>query len=251
MTDNLKGRTAIVTGASSGIGAATATLLAARGARVALLARREERLTGLVQEIKQAGGEAIAAAADVAGSASVATAVERVLGVFGGVDLVVNNAGIMLPAPAEQADLADWESQIDVNVTGALRVVHALTPSLLRAAATGPADLINISSIASHVPFPSFAAYTASKAAVTHLSATLRAELGGRGVRVTAVEPGIVATELQGHVTDPAVNEWLDGVIGSIQVLSAQDVAEVIAFTAAQPAHVNLSRITVYPTRQA
>ncbi|MGW5685439.1 SDR family oxidoreductase [Nonomuraea sp. NPDC003754] len=250
MTDNLAGRTAIITGASSGIGAATATLLAARGARVALLARREERLTDLVQEIKQAGGEAIAVAADVADSASVAAAVQRVLGVFGGVDLVVNNAGIMLPAPAEQADLADWESQIDVNVTGALRIVHALTPSLLRAAATGPADLINISSIASHVPFPSFAAYTASKAAVTHLSTTLRAELGGRGVRVTAVEPGVVATELQGHVTDPAVNQWLDGLIGSIEVLSAQDVAEVIAFTAAQPAHVNLSRITMYPTRQ-
>ncbi|MET9342386.1 SDR family NAD(P)-dependent oxidoreductase [Nonomuraea sp. NPDC003804] len=120
----------------------------------------------------------------------------------------------------------------------------------MRAAATGPADLINISSIASHVPFPSFAAYTASKAAVTHLSTTLRAELGGRGVRVTAVEPGVVATELQGHVTDPAVNQWLDGLIGSIEVLSAQDVAEVIAFTAAQPAHVNLSRITMYPTRQ-
>lgn len=249
MVTSLSGRVAFITGASSGIGAACARLLAERGAKVALLGRRVDRLDGLVKEISNAGGEALALGVDVTAAASVEEATSQVHASFGPVDLVVNNAGVMLPHPIEEARLDEWQQQIDLNVTGALRTMRACLPDLLAVAAAGkPADLINISSIAATDIFPSFAVYCASKAALSHLSAVLRVELGPKGVRVCAIEPGVTATELQSHITHQAAADWLHNMINSIDVLQAADIAEIVAFTAAQPKHVNLSRITAYPT---
>ncbi|MEV4703206.1 SDR family oxidoreductase [Actinoplanes sp. NPDC049316] len=248
----LAGRVAFVTGASSGIGAATAVLLAARGAKVTLLARRKDRLDELVAQITAAGGSALGVAADVTDSAAVRTAVAEAEAAFGTVDLVVNNAGIMLPAPIEELRTDQWQHQIDLNVTSAMHTIGAVTPQLVAAAGEGrTADLFNTSSIAAQNIFPNFAVYSATKAYITHLSRHLRVELGAKDVRVSAVEPGIVGTELQGHVTDQGALDWLDGSKETVQWLTPEDVAEVVAFTAGLPKHVNLQQITIMPTRQA
>ncbi|MEV4222150.1 SDR family oxidoreductase [Nonomuraea sp. NPDC049725] len=248
---SLDHRIAVVTGASSGIGAATARLLAARGAKVALLARRLDRLDALAQEIKSAGGEALAVAADITDPATLAAAAGRIGATYGTTDLVVSNAGVMLPSAIQARNTADWRREVDVNVSGVLNVVDAFLPGLLDAAGAGrPADLITMSSMTSHVVFPYMAVYNATKAAVSHLSRTMRTELGPQGVRVSVVEPAMTATELQGHVTDEGVNAWVAQAREAFAWLDPHDVAEVVAFTASRPAHVNLSQVVVYPTRQ-
>ncbi|MGW0484122.1 SDR family oxidoreductase [Nonomuraea sp. NPDC003214] len=249
---SLDHRIAVVTGASSGIGAATARLLAARGAKVALLARRLDRLDALAQEIKSAGGEALAVAADITDPATLAAAAARIGATYGTADLVVSNAGVMLPSAIQARNTADWRREVAVNVSGVLNVVDAFLPGLLDAAGAGrPADLITMSSMTSHVVFPYMAVYNATKAAVSHLSRTMRTELGPQGVRVSVVEPAMTATELQGHVTDEGVNAWVAQAREAFAWLDPHDVAEVVAFTASRPAHVNLSQVVVYPTRQA
>ncbi|MBU2662792.1 SDR family oxidoreductase [Actinoplanes bogorensis] len=248
----LTGRVALITGASSGIGAATARLLAARGAKVALLARRKDRLDELVAQITTAGGTALGLPVDVTDADALGSAVAQVSTAFGPVDLVVNNAGIMLPAPVEELRADQWQHQIDLNITAAMHTIGAVVPQLVAVAGEGrPADLINTSSIAAQNIFPNFAVYSATKAYITHLSRHLRAELGPKDVRVSAVEPGIVGTELQGHVTDPGALAWLAGARETVDWLTPEDVAEVIAFTAGLPRHVNLQQVTVMPTRQA
>jgi NADP-dependent 3-hydroxy acid dehydrogenase YdfG len=248
---SLSGRVAVITGASSGLGRASAHLLAARGAKVALLARRRDALETGVAEIKKAGGEAVAIEADVTDQASVEAAAADVARIYGGADLVFNNAGVMLPGPIEQRNLAEWEHQIDLNVTGVMRVLHAFIPQLTQSAAAGKTvDLINTSSIAGQYLYPYFAVYTATKAYVSHLTRHLRLELGPKDVRVSMIEPGIVATELQGHVTFQGAKDWLANASQTIEFLQPDDVAEVVAFLASQPKRVNLQQVVVMPTRQ-
>jgi len=248
----LAGRTAVVTGASSGIGAATAEHLAGLGARVVVIARRVERLTDVVERVEKNGGTAVAIAADVTDATAVHAAADRVEAELGAADLLFNNAGIMLPAPVEEIRTGQWQQQIDLNITGLMNAIGAFTPQLVRAAQErGVADLINTSSIAAQNIFPTFAVYSATKAYVTHLSRHLRAELGAKNVRVAAVEPGIVATELQSHVTDTGALEWLAGSKQTMEWLSADDVAETVGFIASQPARVNLQQVTIMPTGQA
>ncbi|WP_020388312.1 SDR family oxidoreductase [Kribbella catacumbae] len=248
---DLTGRVAVVTGASSGIGEATAEQLAALGARVVLIARREERLAELVARIEKDGGEAIAIVADVTDSAAMQAAADRVVAEFGGADLMFNNAGVMLPAPVVELATDQWQRQIDLNVTGLMNVIGAFTPQLVQAARErGVADLINTSSIAAQNIFPNFAVYSATKAYVTHLSRHLRAEFGALNVRVCAIEPGIVGTELQGHVTDQNALDWLVGSKESIEWLAAEDIARTIGFIASQPPRLNFQQITVMPTGQ-
>ncbi|MEV4561934.1 SDR family oxidoreductase [Kitasatospora sp. NPDC049285] len=245
-------RTAVVTGAASGMGAATARLLAADGARVALLARRTDRLEALAAELTAAGGRVLAVTADVTDQASVDAAAARVHDAYGRVDLVVNNAGVMLPNPLAAGRLDEWTRMIDTNLTGALRVIRAFVPDLTAAASDGgTADLVNISSIASHVLFPDYAVYAATKAALTHLSAALRTELGPCDVRVGTIEPGLTETELPGHVDNPELREQLGGMFAAIPALAAEDVADLIAYTVSRPRHVNLRQSIVLPTRQA
>jgi NADP-dependent 3-hydroxy acid dehydrogenase YdfG len=245
-------RIAVVTGASSGIGEATAKRLAAAGAKVAVLARRADRLESLVKEIDQAGGTALALPVDVTDAATLRAAADRIAEEFGTVDLLVNNAGVMLPAPVEELPVEQWQHQIDLNVTGLMNTIGAFVRQLVAAAGDkGVADLVNVSSIAAQNIFPNFAVYSGTKAYVTHLSRTLRAELGAKDVRVSAIEPGIVGTELQGHVTDAGAREWLEGSRQQLTWLAPEDVAEAINFLVAQPAHVNLQQVTIMPTRQA
>ncbi|MEV6390119.1 SDR family oxidoreductase [Nocardia xishanensis] len=250
-TSPLAGRVAVVTGASSGIGAATAKRLAASGATVAVLARRADRLELLAEEIAQAGGTALAMTVDVTDAQAVRTAAERVAAELGTADLLFNNAGVMLPAPVDELPVEQWQRQIDLNVTGLMNAIGAFLPQLIAAAADkGVADLVNTSSIAAQNLFPNFAVYSGTKAYVTHLSRTLRAELGAKDVRVSAIEPGIVGTELQSHVTDAGAQEWLEGSKQEMTWLDPEDIAEAVNFLASQPAHVNLQQVTIMPTRQ-
>ncbi|MFE3876991.1 SDR family oxidoreductase [Kitasatospora sp. NPDC059146] len=248
----LAGRVAVVTGASSGIGAASAEKLAALGARVVVLARRAERLAELVERIEKNGGSAVAIAADVTDVEAMQAAAARVETEFGGADLLLNNAGVMLPAPIEELATAQWKQQIDLNITGLMNAIGVFTPQLVKAAAErGVADLINTSSIAAQNVFPTFAVYSGTKAYVSQLSRTLRAELGAKKVRVSAVEPGIVGTELQSHVTDQGALDWLEGAKAAMEWLTPEDVAETIGFIATLPPRVNLQQVTVMPTGQA
>ena len=247
----LEGRVAVITGASSGIGEATAKALAARGARVVLLARRKDKLDTLHDAIRKAGGQSAVWQIDVTDREAVERAAAEVLEKFGRVDIVVNNAGVMLPNPIEIKRVDQWQQQIDLNIGGLMNVIGAFTTALLKAGAgPGPADLVNISSIAAKNTFPSFAVYSGTKAFVTHLSIHLRAELGSKGVRVTAVEPGIVGTELQDHVDFQGAIDWLEGSRSQIDWLKSEDVAEAIAFTVSLPKRVNLQQVTIMPTAQ-
>ncbi|MGW7020211.1 SDR family oxidoreductase [Streptomyces decoyicus] len=248
----LTGRVAVVTGASSGIGEASAEHLAALGAHVVVLARRAERLDELAARIRKNGGRALALAVDVTDTAALQTAAGRVTAELGGADLLFNNAGVMLPAPVEELATDQWQRQIDLNVTGLMNTIAAFTPQLVKAAAErGVADLINTSSIAAQNIFPNFAVYSATKAYVTHLSRHLRVELGAKKVRVAAIEPGIVGTELQSHVTDEGALQWLEGSKETMEWLTPQDIAQTVGFLASLPPRANLQQVTIMPTGQA
>ncbi|TMR23421.1 SDR family oxidoreductase [Nonomuraea turkmeniaca] len=245
------GRVAVVTGASSGIGEASAERLAELGAVVVVLARRAERLDDLVDRIEKNGGQALALAVDVTDAAAVRAAADRVAAELGGADLLFNNAGVMLPAPVEELATDQWQRQIDLNVSGLMNVIGAFIPQLVEAARErGVADLINTSSIAAQNIFPTFAVYSATKAYVTHLSRHLRAELGAKKVRVSVIEPGIVGTELQSHVTDEGALAWLEGSKQTMEWLTPQDVAQTVGFVASLPPRANLQQVTIMPTGQ-
>ncbi|WP_406125659.1 SDR family oxidoreductase [Streptomyces sp. NBC_00989] len=250
--ENLAGRTAVVTGAASGIGQAVAVQLAANGARVALLARRGERLEAVAGKIRADGGQALAVVADVTDDAAVERAAATVHEAFGTVDLVVNAAGVMLPNPVDDGRIDEWQRMLDTNVTGVLRVIRAFTGDLVAAAGEGrTADLVNISSIGAHIPFPTYAVYGATKAAVTYLSQSLRTEFGPRDVRVTNVEPGLTETELATHIDSAELAGQLDGMLEQLGWLAPEEVADVVAYAASRARHVNLRQIMVLPTRQA
>ncbi len=240
----LTGRVAVITGASSGIGAATARALAAGGAKVALLARRRDRLDALAEEL---GDDALALTADVGRDGGLAEAAEAVAAQLGRADLVVANAGIMQPGPVD----ADWRRQLDVNVSGVLATVQAFLPALVAAAeAGGTADIVTTSSIAAHQHFPGYAVYSATKAAVSSLAAGMRLDLADRGVRVTNVEPGLVATELQSKVEDPEANAMLATWLAQTPPIDARHVGELIAYLTSRPKDVNVPQLTILPTSQ-
>jgi NADP-dependent 3-hydroxy acid dehydrogenase YdfG len=251
-TTDLAGRTAVITGASSGIGASTAHALAARGATVALLARRQDRLDELVTAIESRGGKAAAYAVDVTDAPAVHAARERIVADLGRPSIVFNNAGVMLPAAIEEHRRDQWQHQIDLNITALMTAIDVFVDDLVTSGRQdGVADLVNTSSIAGENLYPNFAVYSATKAYVTHLSKHLRTELGPKNVRVSAIAPGIVATELQSHVTDAGARQWLDDAAQTVDFLQPEDIAETIAFTVSLPARVNLERVVILPTKQA
>lgn len=244
----LHGRVAVVTGASSGIGEATARALAAGGARVALLARREDRLAVLADEL---GDAAVAVRADVRRADDLQAAAEAVTAQLGRPDLVIANAGVMLATRFAQQPAEDQDRMVDVNVTGVLRTVRAFLPALREAAAEGAAtDLVTISSVAAHLRFADYAVYCATKAAVTALAQGLRLELGPEGVRVTNVEPGLVDSELASHVTEPAAAEFLAQWRGSVGPITADQLADSVAYAVSRPVGVNVPHLQVQPTTQ-
>jgi NADP-dependent 3-hydroxy acid dehydrogenase YdfG len=245
----LTGRVAVVTGASSGIGAATARRLAADGAAVAVVARREERLRELVSDMN--GSATVPVAADVTDPAALERTAETVRAELGPVDLVVANAGVMLAAPFERADTAEWDRMLDTNIRGLLHSGRAFASDLLETAAEGErADLVFVGSIGGHEVFPNYAVYGATKAAVAHLTRNLRSELGPRGVRVKNIEPGLVGTELGDDMQETGIREALGEWRGEIGALTPDHVANAIAYAVAVPAHVNVAEMIVLPTRQ-
>jgi NADP-dependent 3-hydroxy acid dehydrogenase YdfG len=252
ITAPLTGRVAIVTGASSGIGAATALRLSALGAKVAVAARREQKLDDLVARIAASGGTALALPLDVTDRTAVTRAAERVADQLGPVDLVFNNAGVQLISAIDDVRFDEWQQQIDLNITGVMNVIGAFVPQLIASASEGrSADLITTSSIAATRVLEKFSVYSATKAYISQLTRLLRVELGQKMVRVATVEPGMVDTELPLHVTDPDASRLMADLINDIDVLTADDVAETVAFIASVPRHVNLTEITILPTQQA
>ncbi|WP_330249814.1 SDR family oxidoreductase [Nocardia sp. NBC_00565] len=248
MTNTLEGRTAVVTGASSGIGAATARQLAHHGARVALLGRRKDRIEELAGEI---GGQTLAVVADVVDQQSVRDAAATVRAAFGPVDLVVANAGVMLAAPFESAHTDEWDQMIGTNINGLLYTGRAFIDDLLAAAGAGrPADLVHVGSVGGHLVFPNYGVYTATKAAVAHLTRNLRAELGPRGVRVKNIEPGFVETELGDGMQDAQQRAGLTQMLGDLEILGPGDIADAIAYAVAAPPRVNVAELIVVPTQQ-
>jgi NADP-dependent 3-hydroxy acid dehydrogenase YdfG len=244
---------ALVTGASSGIGEATALALAREGATVAIAARRRDRLDVLATRISESGGAALVLEADVAATGEAKHIVERTVTEYGRLDVLVNNAGVMLLGRIEGADLAQWRRMLDLNVAALMTLTHAALPHLLDAADSEPrhvADIVNISSVAGRVARLGSGAYNASKWAVNAFSEALRQEVTGRHLRVGVVEPGAVDTELASHNTDPEVLARMRERFGRIERLSADDIAEVIVFTVTRPRHVALNEILVRPTDQ-
>jgi NADP-dependent 3-hydroxy acid dehydrogenase YdfG len=243
---------ALVTGASSGIGEATAKRLAADGATVAVAARRLDRLERLVEEIDDAGGKALAIEADVADRAAAEALVERTVKELGRLDTVVNNAGVMLLGPALDAPIEEWERMVDINLKGLLYVAKAALPHLIEAADEGPrlvTDMVNISSVAGRRPREGSAVYNATKFGVGAFSEALRQEVTERHVRVSLVEPGAVITELSSH-NRPEVLEEIKGRFGDFERLEADDIADTISYIVTRPRHMAINEILVRPTEQ-
>ena len=242
----LEGRVALVTGASSGIGEATAVALAQQGAAVAVGARRADRLAALVERIEGEGGRALALELDVTDEAQCRAAVQRTVDGLGGLDVLVNNAGVMLLGPIEGADTEDWRRMITTNVLGLMYMTHAALPHLL--ARTG--DVVNVSSVAGRTARSGAGVYNASKWGVNAFSESLRQEVTGRGVRVVVVEPGAVATELTDHITHPGAKEQIQGFVRQMRALQSEDIAGAVVYAVTQPAHVAVNEILVRPTDQ-
>ena len=250
MTQILGGTVALVTGASSGIGAATARQLAANGAAVALAARRKDRLEALAAQIGAAGGRALVIECDVTQEAQATDAVEQAVSELGRLDTLINNAGVMLLGPAVGAPLSEWQRMVELNVLGLLYCAHAAVPHLLRAAEEGPrqiADMVNISSVAGRVARSGSGVYNLTKHGVGAFSESLRQELATRHVRVSLVEPGATATELPSH-NRPEVLEALKGQFG--QRMEAEDIADAISYIVTRPPHVAINEILIRPTEQ-
>ena len=251
-TGRLAGTTALVTGASSGIGEATAVALAELGAAVAVVARRKDRLEQLAERIRGAGGTALVVEADVADQPQAAAAVEQTVQELGRLDTLVNNAGVMLLGPAEGAPVEEWQRMVDVNVNGLLYCTHAALPHLLRAAQDGPrqvADVVNISSVAGRHARAGSGVYNLTKFGVGAFSESLRQEVTQRHVRVSLVEPGAVSTELVSH-NRPEVQEMLKGRFGDMERLTSEDIADAIAYVVTRPRHVAINEVLVRPTEQ-
>jgi NADP-dependent 3-hydroxy acid dehydrogenase YdfG len=250
MARPLDGTVALVTGASSGIGAATATSLAAEGATVALVARRKDRLETLAARIRGEGGTALVLDLDITDERQATDAVERTVAELGRLDTLINNAGVMLLGPAADAPLSEWQRMVEINVLGLLYCAHAATPHLLRAADCDPrrvADMVNISSVAGRAARIGNSVYSLTKFGVGAFSESLRQEFAKRYLRVSLVEPGATATELACH-NRPEVLEGIRSQFG--QRMTAGDIADAISYIVTRPRHVAVNEILIRPTEQ-
>ena len=246
----LEGTVALVTGASSGIGAATAAALADQGAAVALAARRRDRLEALAAGIRGQGGTALVLEYDITDQQQAADAVARTVAELGRLDTLINNAGVMLLGPAAAAPLSEWQQMVELNVLGLLYCAHAALPHLLRAAGDNPrqvADMVNISSVAGRVARNGNNVYSLTKHGVGAFSESLRQEVTKRYVRVSLVEPGATATELASH-NRPEVLDSIRNQFG--QTMRAEDIADAIIYIVTRPRHVAVNEMLIRPTEQ-
>lgn len=247
MKQRLDGRVALITGASSGIGEATAIALAQEGAKVAVSARRGDRLDDLAVRIREAGGEVLTLEADLLDVDEAQRIVHDTEAHFGRLDILVNNAGVMYLEPVDTADLARWRRMLELNVLGLIASTQAALPGM-RERRDG--HVVNISSTAGRVANPNAAGYSATKFGVCAFSESLRREVYKDNIRVSVVEPGIVATELRDHIADPDVQKNLNAFADAMRQLQSEDVADAIAFCVSRPAHVNVNEILMRPTDQ-
>jgi NADP-dependent 3-hydroxy acid dehydrogenase YdfG len=253
MEPNLTGTAALVTGASTGIGAGTARQLAELGASVALVGRRKDRLEDLAAEIETAGGTPLVVAADVTDRIQAEGAVEQAVQGFGRLDILVNNAGLTLLGPIVGADAEEWDRMIATNVQGLLYTTRAALPHLLQAAEEGArrvADIVNISSIAGRVAWNGYGVYNLTKFGVNGFTESLRQEVTQRHVRVGVVEPGGVATELGSHNKPEVRNEMIDPFYEQTEVLAPEDIADGVAYMVTRPRHTAIGELWIMPTDQ-
>lgn len=244
---------ALVTGASSGIGEATARALSAEGAKVALVARRMERLERLAKELAGRGNTAVSIEADLTDQRQAIEAVTRTVSDLGRLDILVNNAGVMLLGPIPGAPVQEWDRMIDINLKGLLYMTHAALPHLLEGSNDSPrgaTDVINISSVSGRVPRAGAGVYNLTKHGVGAVSEALRQEVSRDGVRVTVIEPGVVETELTDHIRDGVREEARERINKVSEPLQAHDIADAITYAVTRPAHVSLNEILIRPTDQ-
>ncbi|GAA2332074.1 SDR family NAD(P)-dependent oxidoreductase [Streptomyces kunmingensis] len=244
MSTTLEGRVVLVTGASSGIGRATALALSKAGARVAVGARRADRLEALTED---APGEMLPLELDVTDHRSVTDAVATTVEHFGTLDILVNNAGVMLSSPVLGADTTEWARMVDTNLLGSMYMAHAALPHLL----ASKGAVVQVSSTAGRTASATSAVYAATKFGVNAFSEALRQEVTELGVRVVVIEPGFVATELAGHITDPAIQAAARSMAESMRTLQPEDIAAAVVYAVTQPEHVAVNEILIRPTDQS
>lgn len=246
MAHILDGKVALITGASSGIGEATALALAAEGAKVALVARRADKLEQLEKQITSSGGQALSITTDVSDEAQINEMVQKAKEHFGSVDILVNNAGVMLTGSIESADTSDWRRMIEIDLLGLMYATHAVLPLMK---AQGGGHIVNISSVAGRVASANFAVYNAAKFGVVAFSDALRKEVYKDKIRVTVIEPGAVATELTNQITNES-KQQVDEIYQSVTPLESEDIAGAIIYAVTQPSRVNVNEILIMPTEQ-
>ena len=248
MPGALAGKVALVTGASSGIGAAAATALAEAGATVAMIARRKERLDALAGRIEAAGGKAIAVPGDVADEQVAQRVVTETLRQFGRLDILVNSAGIIDSGGVENADIARWRRVLEINLLASLYTSRAVIGPMK---AQGGGDIVNISSVAGRRAAALFNAYSASKFGLTGMTEALRQEVGRQGIRVCIIEPGATTTEVSEGVVDPNFRKFIHEHVSKEGSMLPADVAAAILFVVSLPPRANVSQLLIRPTTDA
>lgn len=244
---DLTGQVAVVTGATSGIGAATARSLAAAGAKVVISGRREDRLASLAAKLEADGREVRSVTADLGTNEGAQAVVDGAISAFGRLDVLVNNAGVMFLSPIDDADPADWDAMIRVNLLGVMYASRAALPQM-RQQKSG--HIVNVSSVSGRFAGPTQGGYNASKWGVNGFSEALRREVHQDGIKVTLIEPGIVATELTDHIPHQATKTRYEGIVGQMEPLQSQDIAESIRFVVSQPRRVSINEVLIRPLDQ-
>ena len=246
MNKNIEGKVVVITGASSGLGEATARLLSSRGAILVLGARRTQRIEALAEELTRHGGKARAVTTDVTRHEQVKRLVDTAAVEFGRIDVMINNAGLMPHSPLERLRIEDWDRTIDVNIKGVLYGIAAALPYMQQQKS---GHIINVSSVAGHKVSPGGAVYAATKHAVRALSEGLRQEVKPYNIRTTVISPGAVATELPESITEPDVSERIHKFYAEFAI-PAEAFAQAVAFAMSQPDEVDVNEILFRPTRQ-
>ncbi|EHK76524.1 short chain alcohol dehydrogenase-related dehydrogenase [Sinorhizobium meliloti CCNWSX0020] len=246
---SIQNKVALVTGASSGIGAATALKLAQNGVKVGLAARRADRLAALVEQINAAGGVAIPLEMDVVDEKTVQEGIEKLASEFGTIDIVFNNAGLMPLSDLDALKTSEWHRMVDVNVKGVLNTSAAVLPYMIKQRS---GHIVNTSSIAGRKVFAGLSVYCATKHAITALSEGMRLELSKKhNIRVTCIQPGAVETELYDQITDANYRQQMEDLKTQMEFLTAENIAETVLFALQAPKHVDIAEMFVMPTEQA